>query len=149
MSSVFGPSGGVRGSPYDAPMPNSGGPWKISEVQGRSGDRIDQIEISWSTQTNEIRSSPEFGGDGGSAFQFSIPSGDYLTQINGSVGTKDDSVRLFSLQFVTNAGLESEIYGQSGSGDFSYQCPSNYQITGIFGRSGGAVDALGVYIDPI
>lgn len=148
MSSAFGPSGGVGGSPYTAPMPTSGGPWKISGVQGRSGSRIDQIEISWSSQAGGSQSSDQFGGDGGSPFQFSIPTGDYLTQIIGSVGTTDNSVRLYSLQFVTKAGVKSAVYGKAGSSNFSYQCPSGFQITGIFGRSGSAVDALGVYIDP-
>src|SRR6266403_1272334 len=149
MSSAFGPSGGVGGSPYTAGMPTSGGPWKITGVQGRSGSRIDQIEILWSSQTGGTQSSDQFGGDGGSPFQFSIPSADYLTQIIGSVGTTDSSVRLYSLQFVTKAGVKSAVYGKAGPGNFNYQCPSGYQITGVFGRSGSAVDALGIYIDPI
>jgi hypothetical protein len=118
-------------------------------MQGRSGSRIDQIEVVWSNQSGGTQSSPEFGGDGGSPFQFAIPTGDYLTQIVGSVGEYDNSVRLFSIQFVTKNGAKSAVYGEATSAAFLFQCPSGYQITGIFGRSGSAVDALGVFIDPI
>jgi hypothetical protein len=149
MSYAFGPSGGVGGSPYSALMPNSGGPWKISGVQGRSERRIDQIEIVWSNQAGGTQSSAQFGGDGGNPFQFSISTSDYVTQIVGSVGQHDGSVRLFSLQFITKSGAKSAVYGKAGSGNFNYQCPPGYQITGIFGRSKSAVDALGVYIDAI
>jgi hypothetical protein len=149
MSYAFGPSGGVGGTAYSAPMPTSGGPWKISGVQGRSGSRIDQIEIVWSSQTGGTQSSAQFGGGGGDPFQFPISTGDYLIQITGSVGSHDGSVRLFSLQFVTKSGTKSVVYGKAGPGNFNYQCPPGYQITGIFGRSKTAVDALGVYIDPI
>lgn len=149
MSSKFGSSGGVGGSPYDAPAPSSGGPWKISGVQGRSGSRIDNIEVVWSAQSGGTQSSPQFGGEGGSPFQFSIPTGDYLTMISDSVGDYDDSVRLFSIQFTTKNGTKSAVFGKATSDSFTFQCPPGYQITGIFGRSGSSVDAFGVYIDPI
>lgn len=148
MSSSFGPAGGVGGSPYNAPVPTAGGPWRVSAMEGRSGSRIDQIEVTWSNQSGGTQSSSEFGGDGGSPFHFSISTGDYLTQIVGSVGEYDDSVRLFSIQFITKNGTKSPVYGKPTSDSFYFQCPSGYQITGIFGRSGIAVDALGVYIDP-
>ncbi len=148
MSYAFGPSGGVGGIPYSAPMPSSGGPWKISGLQGRSGDRIDQIEIVWSNQAG-AQASPPFGGNGGNPFQFLIPTGDYLTQIIGSAGQYDGTARLFSLQFITKSGVKSPVYGSAGPGNFYYRCPPGYQITGIFGRSGTAVDALGIYIDAI
>jgi hypothetical protein len=80
---------------------------------------------------------------------FPISTGDYLTQIVGTVGQYDSSVRLFSIQFVTSSGDKSPVYGQPGAAAFAFQCPSGYQITGIFGRSDQAVDALGIYIDPI
>lgn len=149
MSSTFGPSGGVGGSPFTAPAPTANGPWRINAVEGRSGSRIDQIELIWSNSAGATDSSPEFGGTGGNPFNFSILTGDYLTAIQGTVGTYNDSVRLFSLQFSTKNNTKSPVYGKATSYNFSYVCPTGYQITGIFGRSGSAVDALGVYIDPI
>ena len=35
---------------------------------------------------------------------------------------------------------------QATSAAFSFECPPNYVITGIFGRAKNEVDALGVYI---
>ena len=149
MSYVFGPSGGVGGGAYSAPVPTSGGgPWRISGVQGRSGSRIDQIEIVWSSPGGS-QSSDQFGGDGGSPFQFAIPDKDYLTLISGTVGINNGSVVLYSLQFFTQNGNKSPVFGSATSTPFNFQCPPGYQISGIFGRSGSAVDALGVYLDPI
>jgi len=149
MSYVFGPSGGVGGNPYSAPVPTSGNaPWQISGVQGRSGSRIDQIEIVWSSKTGS-QSSEQFGGTGGDPFTFNIANGDYLTLISGSVGVNNGSVVLYSLQFFTLNGNKSPVFGSATSTPFNFQCPPGYQISGIFGRSGSAVDALGVYLDPI
>lgn len=149
MSYVFGPSGGVGGGAYSAPVPTSGGgPWRISGVQGRSGSRIDQIEIVWSSPGGS-QSSDQFGGDGGSPFQFAIPDKDYLTLISGTVGINNGSVVLYSLQFFTQNGNKSPVFGSATSTPFNFQCPPGYQISGIFGRSGSAVDGLGVYLDPI
>lgn len=148
MSFVFGPSGGVGGNPYSAPMPTSGGPWRISGVQGRSGSRIDQIEIVWSSAGGS-QSSDQFGGSGGNPFAFSIPDKDYLTVISGTVGVNNGSVLLFSLQFFTQQGNKSQVFGSATSTPFNFVCPPGYQISGIFGRSGSGVDALGVYLDLI
>jgi hypothetical protein len=149
MSYVFGPSGGVGGNPYSAPMPTSGNaPWSISGVQGRSGSRIDQVEIVWSSKGGS-QSSDQFGGNGGNPFTFNIANGDYLTLISGSVGVNNGSVLLFSLQFFTQQGNKSPVFGSATSTPFNFQAPPGYQISGIFGRSGSGVDALGVYLDPI
>jgi hypothetical protein len=149
MSWQFGPSGGVGGTFYDAPAPTSNGPWRISEIGVRSGNRIDEIEITWSNTSNESTSSPDFGGNGGKPDIFTIPNGDYLTEITGTVDDYDDGVRLFSLQFFTKDKSKSPVYGKQGSGNFSFQCPPGYQITGIIVRSGEELDALGVHIDLI
>jgi hypothetical protein len=149
MSDTFGPSGGVGGSAYSAPAPTTGGPWKITGVQGRSGSRIDQVEIVWSSQNGGGSSSDQFGGTGGNPFSFSIPNNDYLTQIMGTVGVNNGSVLLFSMQLLTQNGNKSPVLGTATSTPFSFQCPPGYQITGILGRSGSGVDALGVYLDPI
>ena len=114
-------------------------------MQGRSGDRIDQIQVVWEGAGGGGES-PQFGGDGGLPFQFSVPPGEVLIQIAGSVGEHNGSVRLFSIQFVTNAGTKSPVYGRPTSDTFSFQCPSNHEITGIFGRADKEVDAFGVYI---
>ena len=65
----------------------------------------------------------------------------------GSVGNNNGQVTVFSIQFITNAGTRSNVYGRPTSAAFSFQCPTNYVVRGIFGRSGQEVDALGVYIE--
>lgn len=150
MSAPYGSAGGVGGSPFDAPyptIPSTNTPWVISAMKGRSGSRIDQIQVVWAGAGGGGES-PAFGGDGGSSFQFSVPTGEILTQIAGSVGEHNGTVRLFSIQFVTNAGTKSPVYGQATSAAFNFLCPSNHAITGIFGRADKEVDALGVYIAP-
>lgn len=148
MSYKFGPAGGVGGSPYDAPYPTvpaPGNPFGISAMQGRSGDRIDQIQVVWQGAGGGGES-PPFGGGGGQPFRFDIPPGERLAQIVGSVGAYNGSVRLFSIQFITNVGTASTVYGKATSDAFSFQCPPNYVVTGIFGRADKEVDAFGVYI---
>jgi hypothetical protein len=149
MSFKFGPAGGVGGSAFDAPypvIPSANKLWTISAMKGRSGSRIDQIQVVWAGAFGGGES-PKFGGEDGAPFQFDIPPGEMLTQIVGSVGEYNNSVRLFSIQFVTNTGTPSPVYGHATSATFSFQCPPNYLITGIFGRADRAVDALGVYIE--
>ena len=70
----------------------------------------------------------------------------WLAQIVGSVGEYNGSVRLFSIQFITNVGTASTVYGKATSDAFSFECPPNHVVTGIFGRADKEVDALGVYI---
>ena len=69
-----------------------------------------------------------------------------ISAMKGSVGDHENSVRVFSIQFITNAGTRSSVYGQATSAAFSFHCPPNYVITGIFGRAAEEVDSLGVYI---
>ena len=149
MSYKLGPAGGVGGSPYDAPYPTipaaPGNPYAISAMKGRAGNRIDQIQVVWAGAGGGGES-PPFGGNGGSPFRFDIPPGEWLAQIVSSVGAYDGSVRLFSIQFITNAGTLSGVYGKATTAAFSFQCPPNYVVTGIFGRADKEVDALGVYI---
>jgi Jacalin-like lectin domain len=148
MSYKFGPAGGVGGTPFDAPYPTGAttmSPYAISAMKGRSGSRIDQIQVVWAGAGGGGES-PPFGGEGGSPFRFDLPPGESLAQIVGSVGYYENSVRVFSIQFITNAGTRSNVYGQATSAAFSFQCPTNYVVTGIFGRADRAVDALGVYI---
>jgi hypothetical protein len=114
-------------------------------MKGKAGSRVDQIQVVWGGAGGGGESRP-FGGEGGSPFEFPIPAGESLTQIVGSVGEYNGSVRLFSIQFVTSTGTRSDVYGQATSATFSFECPPSYVITGIFGRAKNAVDALGVYI---
>src|SRR6185503_11745205 len=105
MLYTFGPSGGVGGDYYEALPPVDGGNWWISRVVGRYGNRIDEIQIFWSNGIKEVGSG-QFGNPNGGnyGFDFSIrvdKSANYLTEIRGSVGNYNDSVRLFSIQFFT------------------------------------------------
>ncbi|MGD9675700.1 MAG: jacalin-like lectin [Candidatus Bipolaricaulia bacterium] len=150
----LGPVGGTGGEEFDARPPGSGDEWKISQIELRSGKRIDQIEITWHSKQGDSKSSPGFGGQGGDRSEVLVPHDDYLTKITGTIAwvhegeTMRDQVVSLRLVRRSGAGSEEE-YGNPGPVPFSLECPEGYQILGIFGRSGKELDALGVYIDRI
>ena len=149
MSYSFGPSGGSGGNPFSALPPADNGPWKISAIQVWSGNRIDAIEMIWRNPQGNIRTSPKFGGSGGTEQEFDIDAADYLVRIEGSVGEREDNVRVFSLQFFTKQGRSSKVFGSQTAAPFRYdEIPGN-QVISLFGRSGAEIDALGVVIEPI
>ena len=143
---TYGPSGGIGGNAFYVAWPP--GAFKIIRVWGQSGSRINQIGLDWSTVDGVVQAGP-FGGEGGSDFSFPIDSGDYLTQILGTVGEYNDSVRVFSLKFGTQNGKASDTFGTPTEYQFSFTAPSGYQISWIFGRADAELDALGVAIVPI
>lgn len=149
MTTAFGPSGGYGGAAFNAPAPGQNGSWRISGVEVRSGSSIDQIELTWTSQSGATQSSDEFGGEGGAPSSFGIAAGDYLTAIVGSVCTYNNLVLISSLQCFTKNGYASSVFGIPTNRNFYFECPAGYQIIGIFGRSGSELDALGVYIDEI
>jgi hypothetical protein len=146
----FGASGGLGGTDFVAQPPRENGPWKISSIQVRSGSRIDSIEVFWTNSSGDIHASPRYGGSGGEEDEFPIDSGDYLVRIEGSLGfieNESSYPRLFSLQLFTQNGKSSPVFGKATEAKFHYDGIPGYQITGLFGRSGSAIDALGVSID--
>jgi len=150
----LGPVGGTGGEKFDARLPGLVDEWKISQIELRSGKRIDQIEITWDSTHGDSKSSPSFGGQGGDRSEVLIPGDDYLTKITGTVAWVHEGDRMrdqvVSLRFICRSGEGSEKeYGKPGSVPFYLECPEGYQIVGIFGLAGTEVDALGVYIDRI
>ena len=148
----YGPSGGVGGDIFDPIIPQDQKPgWKIREIKVTSESLINQIQLEWENKKNEIQDSPVIGSyDGGNKDEFDIVSDDYLVIVKGSVVQGDSgAIYVSSLQFTTNTGITSPIFGNPTSEVFSYQAPPGFQIIGIFGRAGGFIDALGVYINNI
>jgi hypothetical protein len=149
MSDQFGPSGGVGGNAFHDPMP--AGDFKILEIRGRSSARIDRIEVVWEKDDGE----PDPGDPHGSAtagqeFTLAIGKGDiYLVKIEGTLVVYNNSVRVSWLRMYSTAGLIGETGTANANYPFVFECPENYQITGIFGRAESGLDALGVYIAPI
>jgi|ERR1043165_9746789 hypothetical protein len=146
QSFPFGPSGGIGGNAFYVAAPANA--YKIIQVWGRSGARIDSIGVTWSTPDGVVSAGP-FGATGQPNFTFDIPSGDYLTGIYGSVGEYNDSVRVFSLKFETMTKKISSTFGTQQSTQFNFTSPPDYQIAWIFGRAQSELDALGVVIAPI
>lgn len=158
----FGPAGGIGTAPSPVPKPFDAPPEdneKITTIEGRAAEAIDQIEVIWrNTLTGQVRSSPEFGGDGGEAFSFRIDGDDCLTNLSGWTGYQnlkfpDGTFREFhvvrGLQLKTLGGSESEVFGETTDFPFFYECPPGFQIVGLFGRMGDLIDQLGVYIQSI
>lgn len=150
----LGPVGGTGGEEFDARPPGPGDEWKISQIELRSGKRMDAIEITWHSKHGDSKSSDSFGGQGGDRSEVLIQHDDYLTKIAGTIAWvhEGETMRnqVVSLRFIRKSGTGSEEeYGKPGPMPFSFECPEGYQILGIFGRSGTEIDALGVYIDRI
>jgi hypothetical protein len=133
---------------------------EIYQVIVNSGTRVDGLQLVWRDIKGGTITSTHIGGPNGT---FYPPWPDHqLTEpfiaIRGKLGEygQDPQLRLFAIQFSTKSST-SPIYGdQSFNPDdtkdhrnFYYECPDGYQIIDIFGWADQAVNAIGVYIEPI
>ena len=147
----YGPSGGIGGGVFDPIITIDQKPgWKIRKIKLRSGERVSQIQLEWENSKGEFENSPTIGlgRDDHSEGEFDIVSNSYLIKVQGSlVKTGGGGIFISSLQFTTNRGDTSQLFGKDTSYIFSYQAPPEYQIVGIFGRSGSELDSIGFYIN--
>lgn len=151
MFHKFGPSGGSRGTAFEAKPQDDR--WKIDTVRVWSSTRsIHAIEVVW-TNGQEIESSPVFGARAGDKHDFGIEPDDYLVGIAGSTeGVKNSP---FNYYYVSSLQLfaktkESPLFGSNGDASFRYDEVRRHQIIGFHGlyddELTGAVSALGVII---
>jgi hypothetical protein len=152
MSYRFGPSGGIGGDPFTTSPPAENGPWKISMIKVWSEDRINALEVVWTNPLGEVRTSPKFGGSDGHQHEFEIDKDDQLVRIEGSTEVVKfweglSWYQFCSLQFFTQQGRSSPLYGQQWGVGFSYDGVPDHQVIGFYGRSSSWIEALGVMID--
>jgi len=139
--------GGTGGTQFDDTQEGLSG---IRRIEVRSGDRIDQLKITYAG--GQVRT---YGSDGGSQQQaFALGDDESLVSIFSEAN--DD--RICRLQFGTDKGRYSMMYGGFGG---KYGLCNNVhpgrpdpgpqgwmEIKAFFGRSGEELDHLGYYYGP-
>lgn len=71
---------------------------------------------------------------------FIVPPGEYITKFNVRCGWWIDAI-----QFETNRGTKSPIYGGGGGGVSTLKAPSNFTVVGMYGYTGAWMDGLGIF----
>jgi hypothetical protein len=133
----LGPSGGSGGEPFFDEAP---GYSRIAEVRVWSGSHIDAVQLVYRDRRG-YSDGYKYGGGGGRLQVFELRRGESIVAISGRYA------RLVNeLQFHTNQGRSSPIYGRGGGAEFRYEAPRGMEISGLIGRSGGAIDAIGVVL---
>ena len=156
-----GPAGSdIQGTDFEIVPQQDAPSSRIKRLMLRSACAIDalQVEYEIATQPPQIYQSPSYGGNGGGYGEFRIYSGDYLTKISGTWGKqspKDPYEDIVSLQFHTNEGASSRIFGGENPNkeveSFEFTAPEGYEIIGFFGAVGSRniLTRLGVYLQAI
>lgn len=135
-------AGGRGGSPYSDPEPEPGA--RVVEVQVRSGDHVDSVQLVYMLRDGRTVSGPRHGGSGGSLDVFHLDADEYLIGISGRSGSYIDSI-----QFQTNKRTSPTFGGRGGDRDFRLEVPANFQVAGFAGRAGQYLDAIGLTFIPL
>jgi len=138
--------GGSGGSPMSIVCPNN---YVASGLQGRSGERIDQISLICSNLINNGTLGQSMvvgaqGGNGGAPFILNCQPNLALTGLNGRAGEKVDQVQGHCASLTGTNTFDTGAAGGNGGGAFSSSCPPNYVVTAIIGRSGQEVDNVNI-----
>ncbi|GIE74225.1 hypothetical protein Aph02nite_01750 [Actinoplanes philippinensis] len=99
----------------------------------RAGSRVDQVSLGALTH----------GGAGGTAQSLTLGSSEYVTSALLCRAAYSGHTRIFYAKFTTNLG-RSIAGGTTTSDCVTRTAPSGFQIAGFHGRSGTAVDKLGL-----
>jgi hypothetical protein len=99
----------------------------------RAGSRVDQVSIG----------ALAHGGTGGTAKLLTLGSSEYVTSAYLCQAQYNGHTRIFYAKFTTNLG-NSIAGGTTTSDCVTRTAPSGFQIAGFHGRSGTAVDKLGL-----
>ena len=104
----------------------------------RTGTECDNIQIELSDGIT-FMTTPKFGGTGGSDREpWSVPEGEYITQVEQRSGERTDS-----LTFITNKNNRSPQFGGNGGTYHLTTFPEGYRIIGLYGKQGSKLDQLG------
>jgi len=101
--------GGAGGAAFSDPGIPRGA--KISEVQVRSGDRINAIQMVFKLLDGRILEGQVQGGEGGTPGVFQLDPDEYLVGLSGSSG-----VHIHSISIRTNRRT-SQVFGESSGGN--------------------------------
>ena len=87
------------------------------------------------------------GGTGGTARSLTLASNEFVRSVQLCSGQYNGLTRIFSVRFTTSTNRT--LSGGTTTGSCTtYTAPTNWQIVGFHGRSGGNVDKLGVIYAP-
>lgn len=114
--------GGSGGNPFDDSQPSLGG---VTEIRVWADKYIDAIQVAYVDTVT-----PKHGGGGGHAYTFFLDTDEKIVKINGR-GSK----YIDQLQFFTDIGRSSPVYGGSGGNSFSWSPPQDYYLRNFSGRS--------------
>jgi len=124
---------------------------RLCGVVVNHGRRVNAIQLEVCDEDGTAAFRTKQGGDNGNEDYFKINAGEHLVNIKGFLGRKDGVARIFGVQFVTNTGRTSPLYGNSTGDDFEFAIPDGYLITAITGAANilssdryRELDALGV-----
>lgn len=135
-------AGGRGGSAFsDREIPEGA---RITEIQVRSGDYIDSVQIVYVLRDGRSFKGPMHGGSGGRSNVFRLDSDEYLIGISGRYGNYVDS-----LTFHTNKRSSATFGGRGGNRDFRIFVPQGNQAIGLTGRAAEYLDAIGLRYDSI
>jgi len=131
----LGPSGGHGGEAFEQRgLPGM----RPIGVAVRHAALIDAVSLIWPNQKDET---PAAGGEGGTLTQVMFADGETLVQIRGRHGAHLDG-----LELTTSAGQVLTFGGPGGTHEFAYDVPTGTTLTGLFGRAGIYLDALGIIL---
>jgi hypothetical protein len=131
LSKAFGGPGGTPFVDLVAP----GG--RISAITISSGKFIDRIKVEYRYKNTVKR--PSHGGPGGKEVSFRLKNREYITEFGGRSGKVVNSIYV-----KTNKGRVMKWGGKGGQNSFRFTATKSTPFAGVWGRSGGLLDALGV-----
>ena len=117
---------------------------RVVEVQVRSGEYVDSVQLVYMLRDGQTVMGPQHGGEGGALNVFHLDADEYLVGISGRTGSYIDSI-----QFLTNKRTSPKFGGSGGGRDFHIEVPAYSQIMGFTGRNGEYLDAIGLTFAPL
>src|SRR5262249_7726419 len=122
----------------DDPLPDG---TRVIGVRVRHEDLIFSVELLYRTKDGQTKSLGRHGRDGGKEETFLLQDGEFIQGISGKAGPF-----LHSLVITTNKPQSKPFGGPGAESASSIAAPS--EGVGFFGRSGAAVDRIGMLVRP-
>ncbi|KAF2911626.1 hypothetical protein DAI22_11g193900 [Oryza sativa Japonica Group] len=141
----IGPWGGNAGKAHNIKVASH----RLLSVTVWFADIVDALAFSYVDLKGKTKhQAGPWGGPGGSARTVQFGPSEFLTEISGTTGPYVCAVAdvVKSLTLVTNSGSYGP-FGQGGGTAF-HTSQSNGSIVGFFGRAGGFLHSIGVYVSP-
>lgn len=134
---TFGKAGGTAS---ELLLPND---WQLRAFQVRSGHRVDAITFDYRTNNGAVLSRKFGGGGGKDNAPFILGEGEFVVKVRGRCGDSLDAI-----QFVTNTGRASPMYGGNGGKPFEIEAPAGFELSGMRMRTGNEVDRISPMFRP-